>query len=95
MDPEEKKKFESAKTITIASPSLKGEADFRKSFSQIGTDRTASLPSARKLTSNTEKKGTQKKRNPSARFSLEVIKTRASITAHMFQKKETGTTSSA
>ncbi|OQA80657.1 MAG: Serine/threonine-protein kinase PknD [Lentisphaerae bacterium ADurb.Bin242] len=88
MNLEEEKKLESAKTITISSPDPARDASSRKSFTQTGTLRAMEIPTSRKPNLVTGKKKPPKKKNPSARFSLEVLRTKASITAHLFQKKE-------
>ncbi len=88
MDQEEKKKLESAKTITISSSPAGGGADHRKKFTETGTLKSMPPPSPEKHVSAYDKSPIRKKKNPSARFSLEVLKTRASITARIFQKKE-------
>lgn len=88
MDQEEKKKLESAKTITISSAPPARETGHRKTFTETGTLKAMPVPSPEKPVSAYDKSPRQKKKNPSARFSLEVLRTRASITAHIFQKKE-------
>ena len=88
MDQEEKKKLESAKTITISSSGTVGKAGQRKIFSDTGTLKALPLTPHEKPVPFYDKSSIKKKKNPSARFSLEVLKTRASITAHMFQRKE-------